>query len=238
MFVDDKVVCVAGATGHLGSVVVARCAREGASLVLTGRDQNALEALRANLCLPESHCMALAAVATDPQAVSELIREAMARFGRIDVLLNTVGGYGGGASVWETPEALWDEMWTLNLRSCINFNRAVLPHMLAQGWGRIVNVAAKAAVEPRKNSAAYAVSKAGVIALTQSIAAEVKGTGVTANVILPSVIDSPANRESMPSADPSRWVRPAQVAATMLFLCSEEASAINGACLPVYGQMR
>jgi NAD(P)-dependent dehydrogenase (short-subunit alcohol dehydrogenase family) len=109
--------------------------------------------------------------------------------------------------------------------------------MLANKWGRIVNIGAKAALEPRKNGSAYAAAKAAVVAFTQTLAVEVKNTGVTANVILPSIIDSPANRQSMPSADPDRWVRPAQIAATMLFLCSEEAGAINGAAIPIYGQV-
>ena len=126
-------------------------------------------------------------------------------------------------------------MMTLNLRSVFLLSRAVLPGMLERSWGRIVHVGSKAAVAPRARQAGYVVSKAGVITLTEAIAAEVKGTGVTANVILPSIIDTPANREGMPKADPRKWVPPEHIAATMRFLCSDAAASINGARVPIYG---
>ena len=126
-------------------------------------------------------------------------------------------------------------MVRLNLRSAFLLSRAVLPPMLEAGWGRIVHVASKTAVVPRARQAAYAVSKMGLITLTEVIAAEVKGTGVTANVVLPSIIDTPANRRMMPKADPARWVPPEQIAATMRFLCSDDAGSINGARIPIYG---
>ncbi len=237
MSVEDKIVCVAGATGHLGSLVAGTAVRAGARLVLLGRNAERLEALQSTLCLKDGQCLALSVDASDFGAVGQAVQDAASRLGPIDVLFNTVGGYEGALPVWETPDAVWDHMWQLNAVPGINLSRAVLPHMLASKWGRVVNVAAKAALEPRKNGAAYAAAKAAVVAFTQALAAELKGTGVTANVVLPSIIDSPANRESMPNADPGRWVKPAQVAATMLFLCSDEAEAINGAAIPIYGQV-
>lgn len=141
-----------------------------------------------------------------------------------------------GRPAWETSDETWEQLWRLNVMSCVHTNRAVLPHMLARKWGRIVNIAAKAAVEPRKNSSAYAAAKAAVLAFTLGVAIEVKGMGVTANVLLPSTIDSPANRESISGADPHRWVQPAEIAAMMLFLSGEESASINGAAIPIYGQ--
>jgi NAD(P)-dependent dehydrogenase (short-subunit alcohol dehydrogenase family) len=126
-------------------------------------------------------------------------------------------------------------MLTLNLRSAFLISRAVLPHMLEAGWGRIVHTASKTAVSPRRKEAGYAVAKAGVITLTEVIAAEVKGTGVTANVVLPSIIDTPANRRMMSGADTSKWVPPQHIAATMRFLCSDGAATVNGARIPIYG---
>ena len=237
MSVEDKVICVAGATGRLGSVVAGMSVRAGARVVLLGQSEERLEALRSDLCLKGSHCLAFPVDAGDFHAVAPVMEAVAKQMGRIDVLFNTVGGYQGSAPLWETPDEVWQTMWRLNVVSCVNLNRAVLPHMLTGKWGRVVNIAAKTALEPRKNGAAYAAAKAAVIALTQTLALELKGTGVTANIVLPSVIDSPANRESMPGADPNRWVRPAQIAATMLFLCSDEAAAINGAAVPVYGQI-
>jgi len=151
------------------------------------------------------------------------------------VLLNTVGGWSGSRPVGETPLEEWDRMLALNLRSAFLLSRAVLSLILESGWGRIVHVSSKAAVAPRAKQAAYAVAKMGLITLTEVIAAEIKGSGVTANVILPSIIDTPANRDAMPKADPRKWVEPARIAATMRFLCSDDAASINGARIPIYG---
>jgi NAD(P)-dependent dehydrogenase (short-subunit alcohol dehydrogenase family) len=126
-------------------------------------------------------------------------------------------------------------MLTLNLRSAFLISRAVLPHMLEAGWGRIVHTASKSAVAPRRKQAGYAVAKMGVVTLTEVIAAEVEGTGVTANVVLPSVIDTPDNRRAMSRADTSKWVPPQHIAATMRFLCSDAAATVNGARIPIYG---
>lgn len=238
MGISDKVVCVAGATGSLGAVVARTFLHEGARLVLTGRDSQRLQALAAELCAQKDQgCLWIPADTGETGSVDSLVKGIEDRFGRLDVLLNAVGGYVGGQPSWEIADETWAHAWQLNVKSCVTLNRAVLPSMLAHKWGRIVNVGSKTALEPRKNSAAYTATKAAVIALTQSIAVEVKGTGVTANVLLPSVIDSPANRESNPNADPSRWVRAEQLAAAMLFLCSEEGGAINGAAIPIYAQV-
>ena len=131
----------------------------------------------------------------------------------------------------------WDRMLALNLRSAFLLSRAVLPAMLETGWGRIVFVSSKTAVTPRAKQAAYAVSKMGLITLTKTISAEIKGSGVTANTILPSIIDTPTNRKFMPKADPAKWVPPQRIAATMRFLCSNEGASTNGAEIAMYGDV-
>jgi len=231
----DRVVLITGATGSLGTTVARTFAETGARLALTSRSAGGLEQLVAALRVPAERTMTVAGDATQPDQVERLIGAVEARLGGIDVLLNTVGGWRGGKRVGETPLEEWEHMMALNLHSAFHFSRQVLPRMLETGWGRIVHVSSKTAVHPRAKQVGYAVSKLALIALTETIALEVKGTGVTANVILPSTIDTPDNREMMPKADPSQWVETGQIAAMMRFLCSEAGAAINGARIPMYG---
>ncbi len=230
-----KVVLITGATGALGAVVAHEFARTGARLALTGRSESKLAHLSAGLGLPEERRLTAAADVTQVEGVAGLVEAVAARWGRVDVLLNTVGGWSGGKTVSETEVEEWERMLRLNLRPAFLLSRAVLPGMLAAGWGRVIHVSSKTAVAPRAKQAGYGVSKMGVITLTETIAAEVKGSGVTANAILPSIIDTPANRKAMPKSDPARWVRPEQIAATMRFLCTAAGGAINGARVPIYG---
>ncbi len=228
----DRVVLVAGATGALGRAVTAGFSQTEARLVLLGRSQERLAGLAD---LPPERLFPIAADVTQEREVERLVGAVMERFGRLDVLLNTVGGWSGGRRVADTPTEEWERMMGLNLRSAFFLSRAVIPPMLEAGWGRIIHVSSKTAVSPRAKQAAYAVSKMGLITLTETIAAEVKGTGVTANVVLPSIMDTPANRRAMVKADPARWVPPERIAAVMRFLCSDAAASINGARIPVYG---
>jgi len=233
---DGKVVLISGATGALGSAVARDFARKTeARLALTGRSEQKLERLAAEVGLAAERIFTTPADVAQADGVRDLVEGIVARFERVDVLLNTVGGWSGGKPLGETPVEEWDRLLALNLRSAFLLSRAVLPLMLKSGWGRIVHVSSKTAVAPRARQAGYAVAKMGVITLTEVIAAEVKGTGVTANVILPSIIDTPANRDAMPKADPRKWVEPARIAATMRFLCSDDAASINGARIPIYG---
>jgi NAD(P)-dependent dehydrogenase (short-subunit alcohol dehydrogenase family) len=231
----DRVVLISGAAGVLGSAVTREFAQAQARLALTGRSPQKLDRLIVESDLPAERVFTVAADVTQVDSVRDLVSAVMAHFGQLDVLLNTVGGWRGGKLVGETSVEEWDRVLALNLRSAFLLSRAVLPHMLEAGWGRLVHVGSKTAVEPRARQSAYAVSKMGVITLTEVIAAEVKGSGVTANVILPSIIDTPANREAMPKADPHKWVPPERIAATMRFLCSDGAASINGARIPMYG---
>ena len=230
-----KVVLISGATGALGSAVTREFARTEARLALTGRSEQKLERLAAEVGLPAGRVFTAAADVAQVDGVRDLVEAIVARFERVDVLLNTVGGWSGGRRVGETPLEEWNRMLALNLRSAFLLSRAVLPLMLESGWGRIVHVSSKTAVAPRARQAAYAISKMGLITLTEVIAAEVKGSGITANVILPSIIDTPANRKMMPKADPRKWVPPGRIGATMRFLCSDDAASINGARVPIYG---
>jgi NAD(P)-dependent dehydrogenase (short-subunit alcohol dehydrogenase family) len=231
----ERVVLITGATGGLGAAVTREFAGTSARLALVSRSAQALQALVDEHGLPSERAFTMAADVTKPEQVNAIVEAIMARWKRVDVLLNTVGGWRGGQPVEEITLQSWQHMLDLNLNSAFLLSRAVLPPMLETGWGRIVHVSSKTAVSPRAKQAGYAVAKMGLISLTEVIAAEVKRSGVTANVILPSIIDTPANRNNIPQADPSKWVAPEHIAATMRFLCSDTGALLNGARIPIYG---
>jgi len=233
----DRVVLIGGATGGLGSAVTREFAKTEARLALTSTSSEELDELAEELDLPEERVLVSTVDATDPESVDRLISTVVKRFDGLHVLLNTIGGWGGGKTVAETPVDEWEWMLTLNLRSAFLLSQAVLPHMLDAGWGRIMHTGSKSAVKPRTKEVGYVIAKMGVVRLTEVIAAEVKGKGVTANVVLPSIIDTPANRRMMSSADYSKWVPPEHIAATMRFLCSDAAASINGDQIPIYGAL-
>lgn len=234
---QDRTILITGATGALGRVVARTLAATGARLALTARQQTELEALAGEIGLPSERALPRAADLAKAEDVKALMQAISARWGGVDVLLNIAGGWRGGARLAELAEEEWNATLDMNLRSAYLINRAVLPYMVQRGWGRIINIASKAAVEPGPRQAAYNVAKAGVVALTASIAAEYRRQGVAANVILPSIIDTPGNRAQMPDADFTRWVKPEELAALILFLCGEAGAALNGASIPVYGRV-
>jgi NAD(P)-dependent dehydrogenase (short-subunit alcohol dehydrogenase family) len=233
---DERVVLITGATGELGPPVAQVFAAQGDRLALAARGRAGLETVAQKLGLSADRVLLQPADVTREEQVNALVQATLARWGRIDVLLNLAGGYQAGILVAEMDSAFWDRLLNLNLRSVFLVCRAVVPHMLQQGGGKVVNVAARAGLQGRAKSSAYAVAKGGVILLTQSLAEEVKHSGVNVNVVLPSIIDTARNREENPKADFARWVTPEQLAAVILFLCSDTASAINGATIPVYGR--
>jgi NAD(P)-dependent dehydrogenase (short-subunit alcohol dehydrogenase family) len=163
-----------------------------------------------------------------------MVDETINRFGRIDVLVNVAGGYRGGTPVHETPLTTWDFLLNLNARTVYSVSSAVIPAMLRQGSGKIVNVAARAALQGAAKMGAYSASKSAVIRLTEAMAAELKNDGINVNCVLPGTIDTPQNRATM-KGDPSRWVAPQAIADVILFLSSGAARAIHGAAIPVYG---
>jgi NAD(P)-dependent dehydrogenase (short-subunit alcohol dehydrogenase family) len=172
---------------------------------------------------------------TDERSVHELVENILARHGQLDALVNTVGGYAGGIKFWEADAKIFDQMLAVNLWSGYTLCRAVVPAMLRQKHGSIVNIASKAGLDHPGGAAAYAASKAAAVAMVDSLATDLKGTGVRANSILPSIIDTAVNRRAMPQADFAQWPKPEQIARVILFLCSDDATVIHGAAIPVYG---
>jgi NAD(P)-dependent dehydrogenase (short-subunit alcohol dehydrogenase family) len=230
-----KTVLVAGGTGGLGRAVSLAFLAEGATVVVTYRKQDELEALRGAAAANAARLSGHAVDVTDEAAVRGLVAGIVAQHGRLDALVNAVGGYAGGVKLWEAEAQVFDRMLALNLRSGYALARATVPAMLKQGRGAIVNVAAKAALDHPAGAAAYAASKAAAVAMLDSLAAEVKGTGLRVNSILPSIIDTEPNRKAMPKADFSKWPKPEEIARVILFLCSDDGRVVHGAAVPVYG---
>jgi NAD(P)-dependent dehydrogenase (short-subunit alcohol dehydrogenase family) len=172
---------------------------------------------------------------TDEVAVRQLVEKIVGKYRRLDAMVNTVGGYAGGTKLWELETKVFDQMFALNLRAGYALSRAAVRAMLKEGHGAIVNVAAKAAFDHAGGAAAYAASKSAAVALMDSLAADLKGTGARVNSILPSIIDTEANRKAMPTADFSKWPKPEDIARVILFLCSDDAKVVHGAAIPVYG---
>ena len=232
---SGKSVVVAGGTGGLGRAVSLAFLVEGAKVVVAYRNPMEFDALKRSAGANGSALEGHQTDVTDDVAVRKLMDTVLAKYDRLDALVNTVGGYVGGVNLWETDSKVFDQMFALNMRSGFVLARAAVPSMLKQRQGAIVNVAAKAAIDHAAGAAAYAASKAGAVAMMDSLAAELKGTGVRVNSILPSIIDTELNRKAIPKADFGKWPKPEDIARVILFLCSDEAKVIHGAAVPVFG---
>jgi len=231
----DKVVLVAGGTGGLGRAVSLAFLAEGAKTIVTYRAEPEFAALREAAADGATLLEGRRADVTDEAAVHGLVDAIAARFGRLDVLVNAVGGYAGGIKLWELEKKTFDQMIALNLCSGFALVRAAVVPMLKRRSGAIVNVAAKAAFDHGAGASAYAASKAAAVAMMDSLAEDLKGTGVRVNSILPSIIDTEANRKAMPDANVATWPKPEDIARVVLFLASDEAKVVHGAAVPVYG---
>ncbi len=232
---SDRVVVVTGAAGNLGVAVARAFQNARASLALVDRSSDRLPKLFHDLSGSPNYLFTPPTDVTDPGSVAAAIAEIVSRFGRIDALVNTAGGYRAGTPLHETSLDDWDFMLNLNARSVFVVCQAVIPQMLRQGQGRIINVASRAALGGDALHAAYSASKTAVVRLTESMDAELKNHGVNVNCVMPGMIDTPQNRAAMPGADFSKWVAPEAIADVILFLASDGSRAIHGAAIPVYG---
>ncbi len=233
---SNQVVMVAGASGNLGAAVARTFHAARAGLVLIDRATDRLPGLFPELAGSPEHLLLGSVDAMDAESVERAVEAVLERFGRIDVLANTVGGYRAGTPIHETPPETWDFMLDLNARTAFMLSRAVVPAMLQRGRGKIVHVASRAGLAGGAKAAAYSAGKSAVIRLVESMAAELRHQGINVNCVLPGTIDTPQNRRDMPKADHSRWVPPEAIAEVMLFLASDPAWPINGAAVPAYGK--
>lgn len=218
----NRIVLIAGGSGALGQSVVPAFARAGSRVIVV--DRHVPAEIRGGL--------GLQADVTDEADIQRVLQEVRQTVGPVDVLINLVGGFATGRLV-ETETALWQRMLTMNLTSAFLLSKAVLPQMTERRTGRIIHIAARAAVDPFPGATAYIVAKSGLVALVKTLALETAGTGVTVNGILPTTIDTPANRKNMTDADPSKWVSPESIAQLLLFVASPESAQLNGALIPI-----
>lgn len=226
---DRRVYLVPGASGALGSAVTAAFLERGAFVAGVSRKWGGSDRVR------KDRFLGIEADLTRPDGARIAVEKTLERTRRIDGLVHVMGGFAGGQTLVETDDDTWDRMINMNLRSAVYAIRAVLPHLLREKRGRIIAVGSRVAVEPQAMASAYGVSKAGVVALVRSVALELARTGVTANVVLPSIIDTPQNRTMDPSGDRTGWVKPESIASTIIWLASDGAADVNGAVVPVYG---
>lgn len=231
---ENQTVMVTGAGGNLGRAVAHAFARAGAKLVLVDLQRESLEKAFGQ---EDEQSLFVPANLLDKDQVSAAVKTATDRFTRIDVVCNLAGGFRMGPPVHETSDQDWNFLFDLNVRSMLHVIRAVVPLMIESGGGKIVNVAANAALKGIAQMGAYCAAKDVVIRLTEAMAAELRDKNINVNCVLPSIIDTPENRAAMPDADPARWVAPEALADAIAFLASDGARAIHGAALPVTGRV-
>src|SRR5271157_1282548 len=226
---QGKVILVTGASGGLGAYVTQGFLEAGATVIGTSR-----KIQQADFDNPSF--TAVPAEISSREGAKVLVDQVVARFGKLDVLAHTVGGFAGGQSIADTDDATFQRMLDLNLNSVFHILRATIPVLRQTGNGRIIAIGSRAALEPAAGIGAYSASKAAMVSLIRTVALENKDAGLTANVILPGTMDTPANRRSIPNADFSKWVRPSTVASLMTWLAGDAGKDINGAVIPVYGR--
>jgi NAD(P)-dependent dehydrogenase (short-subunit alcohol dehydrogenase family) len=232
----DKVALIAGGTGALGRAVATGFAREGARVIVTYRHQQEFDAFISQSKSDGFETAGVMLDATDPAGVARMVEDILAKRGALDILVNTIGAYHGGKRIWEEDPSAYEQMMSLNLKAGFALARAVIPAMIRQNRGWIVNVSSRAAYGKSPGAALYAASKAGALALFDSLAEEVKPYPISVNSVVPSIFDTPANRQAMPKADYANWPKPEEIADVILFLCSPQARIVHGAAIPVYGR--
>jgi NAD(P)-dependent dehydrogenase (short-subunit alcohol dehydrogenase family) len=233
---NNKFVMITGATGNLGRATTQAFSSHGARLALITLDTSRIQEIFPEMMENEPIPLCLSVDLTSEEQVVTAVHEIIDTFGRIDILVNIAGGYKGGIAIHETSSEDLDFLMNLNLRTNFNTSKTVIKYMLDQGSGNIINIAARAGLSGSARMGVYSASKSAVIRLTESMAAELKHKGIRVNCILPGTINTPQNREAMPNADFSRWVEPEAIADVILFLASDQARAITGASIPVYGR--
>lgn len=232
----DKVVIIAGAAGGLGAIATAAFAENGAKLVLLGRSLDKLDELAGQLKLPGERVLTQAANVSDAKEVEVVAGETIKKFGRIDVLLNFVGGWIGGKVVLDTQKEDFDSMLDQHLYSTYAMIKAFVPHMQKNSWGRVLAVSSPNASRPPGKNSPYAIGKSAMEALMISLAQELKGSGVTSNLVLVRTIDTAHKKVNEPNEENRSWTTPEEISAILLDLCSNEAGMINGTRIPLFGE--
>lgn len=230
---QQQTVLITGAAGHLGQALAATYRGRGARLALVDRQADALQRVFGG----PADTLLLPTDLLDAVQVRAAMQQAVDKFGRIDALCHLAGAFRMGEAVHETSPQTWDFLLDLNARTFLNVARALVPHMLERGGGRIVTVGAAAALKGAAQMGAYAASKSALIRLTEAMSAELRDRNINVNCVLPSIIDTPDNRAAMPDVDATRWVAPEALCEVIAFLASEAGRAVHGAAVPVTGRV-
>jgi NAD(P)-dependent dehydrogenase (short-subunit alcohol dehydrogenase family) len=236
MTLENQVAIITGSVGNLGTATARRFQKAGAKTVLVDRSVDRVREAFKEIADSPNHLLAGGVDLADPASLGKLIEQTIARFGRVDTLVNTVGGYRGGKPVYESDLADWDFLFNINVRTTLLCCRAVIPQMLKQGGGKIINVASRDGLNGSAGYAAYSASKSAVLRLTESLSNELKGSNINVNCVMPGTIDTPQNRAAAPNGDFTKWVPPAAIADVIAFLASDASRAVTGAAVPVYGK--
>jgi NAD(P)-dependent dehydrogenase (short-subunit alcohol dehydrogenase family) len=229
---SNKVVLITGGTGALGRALVKKFITSGATTISSYRDEEEAEKLKSTNNKVELVNLDI----TKEEQILKMISILVTKFGKIDILVNVIGGYLGGKNITELGENDWDTMMNLNLKSAFLISKHVIPNMKSSGnGGKLVHISSRTGIKSDGYDSAYAASKAGLIRLVESMSQEFKGYDINVNCILPSIIDTEANRRAMPKADFSKWLLTEDLAKVVFFLCSSDSKVINGAAIPTYG---
>jgi NAD(P)-dependent dehydrogenase (short-subunit alcohol dehydrogenase family) len=233
---DQRVAVLTGGTGGLGTALAKRLAATGHRLAVTYVRPEESAAFESTLDLDEEQVLLRRVDASSPEEMATFLKETEDRFGRIDVVCSLVGVWAGGRDIEETSDVRWERMLDVNLYSAFNTLRASIPHLRSSQAGRIVFVGSRAAIDTPSGQAAFNVAKAGVVALAKSASVELDDTNITVNVVMPSVIDTPATRETLPFADYVQWPTSDEIAKVVEFFVSPESEVVSGGVIPVYGK--
>ncbi len=232
---EGKIVLVTGGTGALGAEVSLAFLKANGSVVITHISDSGADNLQSLTDELKKRVFLVKGDISDEQEVQKIVDDVVKKFGHIDILVNVVGGYLGGKKVTEMTGKDWDIMMNLNLKTAFLISKHVVAQMLRQGSGKVIHVSARLGIKGIGGNSAYSASKSGVIRLVESLSDEVKDKNINVNCILPSIIDTTANRKDMPDADFAKWVKPQNIAKVIMFLASEDSKPIHGAAIPVYG---
>ena len=228
----QKTVLITGGTGALGHVVAERFLKEGATVASSYLFDKEVTHLSESF---KKNVFVVRADVTEDEDVVAMFQQVIKKYGKVDILINIVGGFLGGTPIAKVSTKDWDFMMNINLKSVFLCSREFLRNIDGRHYGRIINMAAMPVFKPTAGRGPYAVSKAGVVMATQILGEELKGTGITANAIAPSILKTASNISSMGEDDANKWVEPEDVAETILFLCSNRAGSINGVVIPIFG---
>ena len=237
MRLKDKIAIITGGTGAIGRTIAEIFLQEGAKVLVTYRKEEQFNEILLKLNRYKENLFGKKVDVTVAEQVKDLVEEAVSKFSKIDILVNGVGGITPSSNIVDLEEKAWDFMLNLNLKSAFFCSKFILPYMQKQKYGKIVNISAKLALEPVAGMGAYSAAKSALINLTQTLAKEVKDSGINVNAVVLSLVKTEANLKTITKSDPSKWVEIEDVAKTILFLCSDEAKGINGDVVKVYGKL-